>query len=109
MPSRLRLGAGYDVLRHLELAEGMRLLVTAEVEHALRDLETGSQYLGAELGVREILFVRGGFIAETLIETNTGVTVGAGLALGAFRFDLARELGVNQLGDETHVSLSAHL
>ncbi len=109
LPGRLRLGAGYDVLRHLGLAEGIRLLLTAEIEHALRDLATGSQYLGAELGIREILFVRSGFIAETLIETNTGVTVGAGLALGAFRFDLARELGVNQLGDETHVSLSAHL
>jgi hypothetical protein len=107
LPSRLRLGVAYDILGHLQRDGGLRLLLAAETERALRNFATASQYLGAELGVRDILFVRGGYIAETLIETNTGVTLGAGLMLGPFRFDLARELGVNQLGDETHISLVA--
>jgi hypothetical protein len=109
LPSRIRLGAAYDVLAHLSPDAGIGLLLAADLEHALRDLGTGSQYLGAELGLRDVLFVRGGLIAETLIETNTGVTLGAGLQLGQFRIDLAWELGVNQLGDETHLSGSARL
>lgn len=109
LPGRLRLGASFDVLRHLEPTGDLGLLIAFEFEHALRDLATGSQYVGVELGVRNALFVRSGYIAETLIETNSGWTLGAGLALGPIRFDLARELSVNQLGDETHVSLSAEL
>jgi hypothetical protein len=80
-----------------------------DMEHALRNLATASQYLGLEFGVRNTLFVRGGLVFETLIETNTGSTLGVGLRLGAVGFDLARELGVNQLGDETHLSLSVRL
>jgi hypothetical protein len=107
LPARARFGVAYDALSHLLPGKGIQLLLALDLEHAIRNLETGSQYFGVELGVREILFLRGGFIAETLIETNTGTTVGLGVGLGAFRFDLARELGVNQLGDETHLSLSA--
>ncbi len=110
MPGRLRFGASYDVLKHFARSDGSPgLLIAVDLEHALRDLGTGSQFIGAELGVADVLFVRGGYIAETLIETNTGVTLGLGLAVGSARFDLARELGVNQLGDETHISLTARL
>lgn len=109
LPGRLRAGASYDILSHLEPEGEVGLLVAFELEHALRDLATASQYVGVELGVRNALFVRSGYIAETLIETNTGWTLGAGLAVGPIRFDLARELNVNQLGDEMHVSLSAGL
>ncbi len=107
LPSRARFGASYDVLKHLRPESGLQLLVAADFEHALRDFATGSQFFGAELGVRDVIFVRGGFVAETLIETNTGTTFGLGIELGPVRLDLGRELGVNQLGDETHVSGSA--
>ncbi len=109
LPGRLRLGASYDLLGHLEPEGRVRLLIAIDLEHAVRDIGTGSQFLGAELGIADILFLRGGYIAETLIETNTGTTLGVGLSLGWLRFDLARELGVNQLGDETHISLAAKL
>ncbi len=109
LPARIRVGVGYDLLGHLRPDGGVRLRVAVDLEHALRHLQTGSQFLGVELGVRELLFVRGGWIAESLVETNTGSTVGLGLRLGAFQFDLAREMGVNQLGDETQLSLSANL
>lgn len=109
LPSRLRVGASYDVLGHVGLGNRFSLLLAFDLEQALRDLRTGSQFAGAELGVAGILFLRGGYIAETLIETNTGATFGVGFALGWLRFDVARELGVNQLGDETHISLAAQL
>jgi hypothetical protein len=109
LPGRLRLGASYDVLSHLQPEGRFSLLLAVDLEHALRDLSAGSQFFGAEFGAAGILFLRGGYIAETLIDTNTGGTVGVGLALGRFRFDIARELGVNQLGDETHISLAARL
>lgn len=109
LPSRVRAGMGYDILGHLRPEGHLRLRVAFDLEHALRHLETGSQYVGAELGIREMLFVRAGWLAETLLETNTGSTFGIGIRLGGFQFDLAREIGVNQLGDETQLSLSARL
>ena len=109
LPGRLRIGASYDVLTHLRPEGNFSLMVAVDLEHALRDLGTGSQFLGAEFGVAGVLFLRGGYIAETLIDTNSGGTLGIGFALDRFRFDIARELGVNQLGDETHISLAAQL
>jgi hypothetical protein len=109
LPARIRVGVGYDLLGHLRRDGGIRLRVAVDFEHALRNLQIGSQFLGLELGMREVLFIRGGWIAESLVETNTGSTVGLGLRLGVFQFDLAREMGVNQLGDETQLSLSASL
>jgi hypothetical protein len=109
LPARIRVGVGYDLLDHLRPSGDLRLRFAVDLEHALRNLRTGSQFLGLELGVRDVLFVRGGWIAESLVETNTGSTVGLGLRLSVFRFDLAREMGVNQLGDETQLSLSASL
>jgi hypothetical protein len=109
LPSRIRVGLSYDVLGHLRPEAHLELRVAFDSEHALRHMETGSQYVGAELGIREMLFVRAGWLAETLIETNTGSTFGIGVRLGGFQFDLAREIGVNQLGDETQLSLSARL
>lgn len=109
LPARIRAGVGYDLLGHLRPAGVIRLRIAFDIEHALRHMQTGSQFLGLELGVGEVLFVRGGWIAESLVETNTGSTVGIGLRLGVFQFDLAREMGVNQLGDETQLSLSANL
>ncbi len=109
LPGRLRLGASYDVLGQLAPEGRFNLLLAIDLEHAVRDLGTGSQFLGAELGVAGALFLRGGYIAETLIETNTGTTLGIGLSLGRLQLDLARELGVNQLGDETHLSIAAKL
>jgi hypothetical protein len=110
LPSRLRLGASYRPIEHLASPDGrVGLLLAVDLEHATRDLGTGSQFVGAEVEIEKVLFLRAGYIAETLIETNTGATVGVGLAVGSVRFDLARELGVNQLGDETHLSLTARL
>lgn len=105
LPTRIRAGVGYDLLGHLRPNGAVRLRVAVDIEHALRNLQTSSQFLGLEVGVGDALFVRGGLISESLIETNSGSTVGIGLRLGAFQFDLAREMGVNQLGDETQLSL----
>ena len=107
LPSRLRLGLSYDPLGHIRGTDDLQLLFVLDLEHAWRDLGTGSQFVGVEFGVRKVVYVRGGFISETLIETNTGTTLGFGLVLGVFKVDLAFEQGVNQLGDETHVSLGA--
>lgn len=109
LPARIRAGVGYDLLGHLRPDGTVRLRVAVDLEHAARNLQTSSQFLGLEVGVGNVLFVRGGFVSESLIETNSGSTVGIGLRVDAFQFDLAREMGVNQLGDETQLSLSARL
>jgi hypothetical protein len=109
LPSRLRFGVSYDVLRQIEPEGRVRLLIAVDFEQMLRDLDTGSQYLGVELGLADIFFVRGGYISEELVQDRNGFTVGFGLGWSGFRFDLAREMGVNELGDETHVSVSAQM
>lgn len=108
LPGRLRLGVSYDVLRHLRPRGDLGLLLAADLEHAVRHLSTGSQYVGAELGFRDVLFLRAGYISETLIETNHGPALGLGFGLPPIRIDLAREF-VNRLGDETHLSASVRL
>lgn len=109
LPTRIRAGVGYDLLGHLRPDGAVRLRFAVDLEHAAHNLQTSSQFLGLEVGVGDVLFVRGGLISESLIETNSGSTVGIGLRVDAFQFDLAREMGVNQLGDETQLSLSARL
>ncbi len=107
LPSRVRFGLAYDPVAHIRGNDDYQLLISLDFEHAWRDMSTASQYIGAELGVRKIAYIRAGYISETLIETNTGIAFGFGLALGAFSVDLAFEQGVNQLGNETYVSLGA--
>lgn len=107
LPSRLRLAGSYQLVRPVISDLPIGLTVAAALEQAVHHLETGSQYFGMELGVANTVFLRGGVVSETLIETSTGGTVGLGVAWERFRFDLAREMGVNALGDETQLSLQA--
>jgi hypothetical protein len=108
LPGRVRFGLAYDLLGHAWPELGWQLLVALDEERAVRRLGTASRYVGVELGFEGVLFLRGGLVSESLVETNRGATVGMGMRLGFLEFDIARELGVNELGDETHVSIGAH-
>jgi hypothetical protein len=114
LPSRLRWGAAVD-LRSLaasgaeDAGDGdLGLTLSADLEHDLRELGNVSVFAGAALGYRDILTVRGGALRlENGFgeEASSGAALGAGVRWEGVRVDVARELGVNEAGDETHFSI----
>jgi hypothetical protein len=112
LPSRLRWGAAVD-LRNVggsgaDEGGDLGLTLAADLEHDLRELGTVSLFGGAALGYRDILTIRGGVLRlENGFgeEASSGASLGAGVRWEGIRADVARELGVNEAGDETHFSL----
>ncbi|MFQ6103699.1 MAG: PorV/PorQ family protein [Candidatus Glassbacteria bacterium] len=112
LPRRLRVGGAYDVLQHLIGSDVLSLIVATDVEMwrskivgendevKSRPIES-SQYFGTEFSYSRMLFLRLGYIREKLFST-VGPAYGIGLNYKGIRFDLAQELGVSDLGDETH-------
>jgi hypothetical protein len=92
LPSRVRVGASYLVLREfLEEEVGFRIL--AEVEDRVRSLGSPSFYFGSELraGTEDQLYVRGGYIFGDENQLD-GAAVGVGLRYERFEFGIARSL-----------------
>lgn len=112
LPRRLRIGGAYDVLQHLIGSSVLSLLVSTDIEMWRskivgendevidRPIES-TQYFGTEFAYSQLLFLRFGYIREKVFST-TGPTYGIGLNYKGVRFDIAQELGVSDLGDETH-------
>ena len=112
LPRRLRVGGAYDVLQHLTASDVLSLIVATDIEmwrskivgeddEVLKRPIESSQYFGTEFSYSGLLFLRFGYIREKLFET-VGPAYGIGLNFKGIRFDLAQELGVSDLGDETH-------
>jgi len=112
LPRRLRVGGAYDVLQHLAHTDVLSLIVSTDIEMwrskivgeddvVLKRPIESSQYFGTEFSYSGLLFLRFGYIREKLFET-VGPAYGIGLNFKGIRFDLAQELGVSDLGDETH-------
>jgi len=101
LPTRLRAGASMET----PLAGRARLLLTADANVAPHDTRAFSQFLGGAITWDGLVTARAGFIRETLLEPSTGWSFGLGFNLGIVSFDLGREIGVNNLGSETHISL----
>lgn len=112
LPSRLRWGAAL-VLRGTgdDVEAGNSdygFLLATDVEHNLRELGDVSLHAGGELDYRRIVTVRGGFVRLVNSfggESANGFSLGAGVRWQQLRVDVAREIGVNEIGDETHFSL----
>ena len=112
LPRRLRVGAAYDVFQHLLGSDVLSLLVSTDIEMwrskivndndevVERPIES-SQYLGTEFSYSGLLFLRFGYIREKIFSTQ-GPAYGIGVNYKGVRFDIAQELGVSDLGDETH-------
>lgn len=112
LPRRLRVGAAYDIFQHLLGTDVLSLLVSMDVEMwrskivndqdevVQRPIES-SQYIGTEFSYSGLLFLRFGYIREKIFSTQ-GPAYGIGVNYKGVRFDIAQELGVSDLGDETH-------
>jgi len=108
LPSRIRIGAAYDVLTGL-VDEDLGMHLVVEVEDRLRDLGNTSLFLGSEFlaGATDQVFVRGGYIFGNRNQTD-GAALGFGVRYERFEFGIARSLarGGPSSGDEPiHLTL----
>jgi hypothetical protein len=112
LPSRIRWGMALDVgeLTNPESDYGVQL--AGDVEHDLRELGEVSLFGGAALDYRNLVTLRGGVLRLNNSfgeKSSVGASLGAGVRWQRFRIDLARELNVSEIGDETHFSLEVSL
>ena len=109
LPSRVRVGIGVEPNRFLGLPEPYAVRFLFDIESDVRELSTSSQHFGAVLSLQSLIEVRGGlliadnpFVDEGDGDRQVGGAFGIGLHLAGFEADIAREVSVSELGDETH-------
>jgi hypothetical protein len=109
LPSRVRVGIAVTPQRFpgLPAEYGVRLLF--DIESDLRELSASSQHFGGVLTVHEAVEIRAGvlfadnpFLDEGEGDRLVGGAFGIGLRLQGFEAEIAREVSVSDLGDETH-------
>lgn len=110
LPSRLRWGAAVEVREadDVEAPADYGILIAGDLEHNLRELGDVSLHGGVEIDYRRIVMLRGGLLRLVNSfggESASGASLGAGVHWKQLRVDLAREIGVNEIGDETHFSI----
>ena len=112
LPSSVRVGVRYHPEGGFGLPPGYALSFSFDTESDLRELSTSSLHAGVSAIVHEILVLRAGFlmadnpyIEEGDGDRTSGGSFGVGVRWGDFEADVARELSVSELGDETHFSV----
>lgn len=112
LPSRVRIGIDYHPATFPGLPADYSLELSFDIESVLRELATSSQHAGAAVTIHDVIVARAGFLlvespfAGSDPDRNVGGSVGVGVRLGKFEADVAREISVSELGDETHISAS---
>ena len=112
LPARVRLGVDFRPETFLGLSSDYRVELGFDIESDLRELATSSQHAGASLTVHQAVVLRGGLVLLDNPYTtgnesgrNAGGAVGVGVRFGGFEADLAREISISDLGDETHFAV----
>ncbi|HUP20338.1 MAG TPA: PorV/PorQ family protein [Gemmatimonadota bacterium] len=112
LPSRVRVGVRYHPVDALGLPPEYALSFSFDSESDLRELSTTSLHAGVSAVVHEVLVLRGGYlmadnpyIEDGEGDRTSGGSFGVGVRWGDFEADVARELSVSELGDETHFSV----
>lgn len=102
LPTRIRIGAAYDVLRHVLDDEPVRALLVFEVEDRWRDPGRPAKYIGIEAGagVEQALVVRAGYVFGADLQVD-GAGVGVALRYDRFELGLAKSLASSPLTGET--------
>lgn len=99
MPTRLRVGVSYDVMRHIEGMSSYELwlLLDAEAED-WQDPTAPTTSIAFELAVDDIVFLRGGYGGGEGI--TSGPAVGVGLIFSNFNVSVAKRVGGGGIGDD---------
>jgi len=109
LPSRMRVGAAYDVLAAFTERSDVQGWLAVEVQDRLRQPGSVSVYLGSEFvaGSREALYLRTGYVIGDL-DQEAGARVGLGLRYERFDLAIAKSLAVSITGETepVHVSFS---
>lgn len=84
MPSRVRVGAAYELMQHFSADTTMALWASVDAAGMLREGAQSTVGIGLELALDNTIFVRSGY------STGTGFTSGAGIGVGLNydRFDV---------------------
>ncbi|HET9332147.1 MAG TPA: PorV/PorQ family protein [Gemmatimonadota bacterium] len=111
LPSRVRLGVSATPERFFGLPAEYRIALAFDIESDLRELSNSSQHGGIALTVHDLVVLRGGFLLldNPYVDSgdgdrSVGGSFGIGIHYERFEADLAREVSVSELGDETHFS-----
>lgn len=102
LPTRVRVGAAYDVISSLVDTQELKGWVSVELQGDTRDLSSPALYLGSEFtaGGSDRLALRAGYVIGDLAEEN-GARVGLGLHHHRFDLSIAKSLAVSTLTGET--------
>ena len=108
LPTRLRVGASYEVLWHFMEATGLELWVSGELEDRWRELGSPVWYMGSEFlaGEEDVFFLRVGYGRENAGGTE-GAAVGLGIRYDRFDVSIAKSLSGSSLtegSEPVHVS-----
>ncbi len=101
LPTRVRLGLSYEVLRPFTRDRTFGLALAVDVEDRWRDFGHTDVLIGSEFSVASQFFLRAGY---SFVETGTGgPTLGLGVVQDWFYVDLSRGFDEvsNALGDES--------
>lgn len=101
VPTRIRVAAAYEVLRHFTETPGIKLWLSAEAEDRAHDLGEAILYLGSEFvaGVEDQVFIRTGY-GQSHTGQPAGASVGLGLRYQQFEMDIAKSLASASLTGE---------
>jgi len=109
LPSRVRVGIAAEPERFFGMPAEYRVTLAFDIESDLRELSNSSQHGGVALIVHDVLVLRGGivlldnpYVDSGDADRSTGGSFGIGIRYDRFEADIAREMSVSELGDETH-------
>ena len=91
LPARVRLGGAYRILDSVTPTgepAPLDLRVQADLQQTWTEFDDFDFYVGAEAGIRQIVFVRAGYAASS--PGRTGPSLGIGLRYHGFHLDLGR-------------------
>lgn len=109
LPGRVRVGVSATPERFFGLSPDYRVELAFDIESDVRELSNSSQHGGVSVTVHDVLVLRGGivildnpYVDSGDADRATGGSFGIGIRYNRFEADLAREMSVSELGDETH-------
>lgn len=92
-PTRLHLGAAYELLRHIQADSSLALWLTGQVDMHWPSPGSVTPSVGAEFSTGEVIFLRAGY-ADGASGCGAGPAVGVGLHYHRFRIALAKTYSV---------------
>ncbi len=108
LPTRLRVGAAWDLARHWTDQPGLGAILSVELEDQWDDPGSPATYVGTELsaGVQDAVYLRAGYVFGADLQVD-GAAVGVGVRYDRIDLAIARSLASSSLvADSDPVQIS---